>query len=277
MTFRPALPLSGVAGSNFLQRTYDRQLQTFAETPQNQNDRAYFEQALSEPISVDDFLSDRRLLRISLTAFGLAGEETKGGFVRRAFESALDSDDSFLQRINNPDYTRFTNVVRPDAEGNIQLNSAQIQDILTNFERETFEAAVGEIDTDLRLDLNFRSDIDQLVGDNASDSAKAFRLLGSVPVRTLLEGALNLPTEFSQLDVERQAEDLQDRLQTTFGISELSELANPEVIDRVTSRYLAIQSALQGPNSNTPGFAALSLLTGVGSNASANLFLSRFI
>ena len=277
MTFRPALPLSGVAGSNFLQRTYDRQLQTFAETPQNQNDRAYFEQALSEPISVDDFLSDRRLLRISLTAFGLAGEETKGGFVRRAFESALDPDDSFLQRINNPDYTRFTNVVRPDAEGNIQLNSAQIQDILTNFERETFEAAVGEIDTDLRLDLNFRSDIDQLVGDNASDSAKAFRLLGSVPVRTLLEGALNLPTEFSQLDVERQAEDLQDRLQTTFGISELSELANPEVIDRVTSRYLAIQSALQGPNANTPGFAALSLLTGVGSNASANLFLSRFI
>lgn len=277
MTFRPALPLSGVAGSTFLQRTYDRQLQTFAETPQNQNDRAYFEQALSEPISVDDFLSDRRLLRISLTAFGLAGEETKGGFVRRAFESALDPDDSFLQRINNPDYTRFTDVVRPDAEGNIQLNSAQIQDILANFERETFEAAVGEIDTDLRLDLNFRSDIGGLVGDNASDSAKAFRLLGSVPVRTLLEGALNLPTEFSQLDVERQAEDLQDRLRTTFGISELSELANPEVIDRVTSRYLAIQTALQGPNANTPGFAALSLLTGVGSNASENLFLSRFV
>lgn len=277
MVFRPALPLSGVAGANFLQRTYDLQLQTFADSPQVSNDRAYFEQAFSEPISVDDFISDRRLLRISLTAFGLAGEETKGGFVRRAFESALDPDDSFLQRINNPDYTRFTAVVRPDADGNIQLNASQIQDILTDFERESFEAAVGDVDTDLRLDLNFRSDIGRLVSGDASEDAKAFRLLGSVPIRTLLEGALNLPTEFSQLDVERQAEDLQRRLQSAFGISELSELAEPEVTDRVTRRYLAIQSALQGPNANTPGFAALSLLTGVGSNASANLFLSRFI
>ncbi|MEO1028605.1 MAG: DUF1217 domain-containing protein [Pseudomonadota bacterium] len=275
MVFRPALPLTGVAGSNFLQRTLDRQLNTFSNSPAVQNDREYFQNAFSEGISVDDFISDRRLLRIGLTAFGLVGEESKGGFVRRALESQVNPDDSFLQRINNPDYVRFAAEFEP-VDGQITLSAEQVSTILTEFERESFEVAVGDVDTNLRLDLNYRSEIARLAGDGASDEAIAFRLLGSVPIRTVFEGALNLPTEFSQLDVERQADDLQERIKTTFGVSSLSELVEPDKIDQVTRRFLAIQAAQQGPNFSTPGFAALSLFTGVGEIASQNLFLSRF-
>ena len=275
MFFRPAIPLTGVAGSNFLQRTLDRQLATFSNSPAVANDREYFQNAFSEPISVDDFIADRRLLRISLTAFGLVGEENKGGFVRRALESQVDPDDNFLRRINNPDYVRFAEEINPQ-DGLITLSPEQIQSIIQGFERESFEVAVGDVDTNLRLDLNYRTEISRLAGDGASDEAIAFRLLGSVPIRTVLEGALGLPTEFSQLDVERQAADLEERIKTTFGVSSLSQLSEPDKIDQVTRRFLAIQAAQQGPNFSTPGFSALSLFTGVGEIASQNLFLSRF-
>lgn len=274
MTFRPAIPLSGVAGYNFLQRTYDRQLETFADSPQIQNDRAYFEERLSSPIAVEDLLSDRRLLRVSLSAFGLAGEETKGGLVRRVLESVSDPDDSLLERLNNPDYVRFAEAFQPDANGNISIPSEDLPAISAQFEIELFEVAVGDVDSDQRLSLNYQSSISTIVGTDSSDAAILFRLLGDAPVRELLEGALNLPDAFSSLSIDRQAEELQEQLQSKFGISDLNDLTSPENIDRVVTRFHAIQSALRGPDSLTPGAVALTLLTGIGADGSQNLFLS---
>jgi hypothetical protein len=276
MAFRPALPLSGVAGYNFLQSTYDKQLNTFAGSPEIQNDRAYLEERLTTSIPVEDLLGDRRLLRISLTAFGLAGEETKGGLVRRVLESVSDPDDSLLERLNNPDYVRFAEAFEPDADGNISISSDVLSGISAEFETELFEAAVGEVDADQRLSLNYQSDIEGLVGTDSSDDAILFRLLGNVPVRRLLEGALNLPEAVRTLPIERQAEVFQEQLQSKLGISDISDLASPENIDKAITRFHAIQSARQGPNSLTPGAVALTLLTGIGTNASKNLFLSRF-
>ncbi|MEM9670133.1 MAG: DUF1217 domain-containing protein [Pseudomonadota bacterium] len=276
MVFVPAIPFSGVAGFNFLQATYDRQLDTFSNSPQIRNDVEYAQGRLAEPISVDDFISDRRLLRVTLTAFGLAGEETKGGFVRRVFESASDPDDNFLQRINNPDYVRFSEAIG-ERDGQISLSADAVTEILQNFEIQSFEAAVGNVDVDQRISLNYQSDISELVTDGASDEAVLFRLLGNVPVRELLETALGLPESIRQLDIDQQADILDTRLRSTLGISDLQELAEPENVDRVIQRFLAIQGINNGPSPFTPGAVALTLLTGVGSSGSQNLFLSRFI
>lgn len=275
MVFRPAIPLSGVAGYNFLQSTYDKQLRAFAQSPQIQNDRNYFQERLAEPITVEDLLSDRRLLRISLSAFGLSGEETKGGLVRRVLESFSDPDDSLLERLNNTNYTQFAEVFAPNEDGNIFIPSSVLDQLSGQFETELFEAAVGDVDADQRLTLNYQSDIANLLGENSSDTAILFRLLGNVPVRRVLEGALNLPETLRTLPIDRQAEVLQQQLQSRLGISDLKDLASPENINRVITRFHAIQSAAQGPNSLTPGAIALTLLTGIGNNASQNIFLSR--
>ena len=72
MVFQPVIPLSGFGGWNFLQSTYDSQLQTFSNSAQIKNDIDYFTEKFAEPMAVEDFLSDQRLRRISMTAFGLA-------------------------------------------------------------------------------------------------------------------------------------------------------------------------------------------------------------
>ena len=107
MVFQPVIPLSGFGGWNFLQSTYDAQLQTYSNSPQIKNDIDYFTEKFAEPMAVEDFLSDPRLRRISMTAFGLAGEEWKTGYVRTILDEVQDPASTFLARLNNPQYDAF--------------------------------------------------------------------------------------------------------------------------------------------------------------------------
>ncbi len=276
--FQPAIPLPGYGGWKFLQSTYDKQIQTFSDIPQVRNDREYLMEKLSQPIAVEDFLDDRRLLRITLTSFDLGGEEWKRGFVDKVLTEVSDPDSEFLARLNNPEYTKFSEALAP-SDGLITLSPQALSDIAEQFETASFRAAVGEVDSNMRLSLNYQSKINELVGTGSSDKAILFRLLGSVPVRTVLEKALNLPSSMRSLPLERQADILQERLQSRLGINDLSDLKSPDGIEEVIQRFHAMEAISQGPSSLTPGSVALALLNnniGFGSGASQNLFLSGF-
>ena len=277
MTFQPVLPLSGFAGWNFLQETYDKQLETYSASPQIQRDIDYFKEKVAQPISVEDFVSDPRLRRISLTAFGLSGEEWKTGYIRNILEQVQDPDSTFLQRLNNPQYTSYAEAFEP-ANGQINLISSEIDTIAARFAAESFELAVGQQDDTMRLSLNFQDGIGELVTEGSTDEAVLFKLLGSTPIRTVLETALGIPANLSQLDVDRQAEFLDDRLKSQFGISSVQELKDPDVIDKVLQRYQILAGINQNLSTTSSASTALVLLgnaaSGFGALASQNLFLS---
>jgi hypothetical protein len=274
--FRPVIPASGFSGWNFLQSTYDRQLASHSNSTSIENDRNNMLEKLSNPIDIETLLDDRRLLGSVLSSFNLEGEEWKRGFIDKVLTEASDPDSTFLARLNNPAYTKFAEAFKP-TNGMISLSADQLVNLSQNFNRETFETAVGDVDNSMRLALNFQSDISELIGENSSNEANLYRLLGSVPVRTVLETATGLPTDIRSLTLEKQAELLQDRLSSQFGVNDLQDLRQPEFIDKVVLRFQAIESINQGPSASTPGSTALTLLQGIGSNASRNLFLSGLL
>ena len=272
--FQPIIPLSGNSGWNFLQATYSRQLESFSKSPEIRNDRDYMLEKLSDPMTLDDFMADKRLVRVTMTAFGLAGEEWKGGFIRKALEEVTDPESTFLPRLNNAKYTAFAESLAP-IDGKIIMSSSELAKIAVNFESASFQAAVGEVDDNMRLALNYQSEIGDLVGTNSSDKTILYRILGDVPVRSVLESALNLPSSMSSLDVDRQADILNDKLSSVLGINDLSDLTSPEMMDKVIQRFHVMQTIENGSTSYSPASAALTLLSsGVGSQASQNLFLS---
>jgi hypothetical protein len=272
--FQPAIPLSGIAGWKFLQSTYTRQLESYSDSPQIRNDRDYMLEKLSEPMSIDDLMADKRLLRVTMTAFGLAGEEWKGGFIRKALEEVADPESTFLARLNNTKYTNFAEALSP-VDGKIIMSSSELAKIAVNFEAESFQTAVGEIDDSMRLALNYQSEISEMVGTDSSDKTILYRILGDVPVRTVMETAFNLPDGLSRLDLDRQAEILEKQITSVLGISDLSDLRKPEVTEKMINRFLAMETIENGSASYSPASAALTLLSsGVGSQASENLFLS---
>lgn len=273
--FQPAIPLPGYGGWKFLQSTYNRQLENFADAPQVKNDRAYLEEKLSEPMAVEDFLNDRRLLRISLTAFDLGGEEWKRGYIGKVLEEVGDPESSFLTRLNNASYTEFAETFAPE-EGQISISADTLAQLADQYETAAFKLAVGEVDNNMRLSLNYQTRIVDLVGSGANETTVLYRILGDVPVRTVLESALNLPSEMQKLDIEDQARMLKDRLGSALGIHDLTDLTKLDRIDRVLERFHVMETVNNGTiDPTTPGAAALTLLGNtLGSTASQNLFLS---
>lgn len=275
--FQPAIPVSGYGGWKFLQSTYSRQLENFADTSQVRNDRDYLTSRLSEPISREDFLDDRRLLRIAMTSFDLGGEEWKRGYIDKVLSEVTDPDSTFLARLNNSAYTAFAEAFAPDEEGMISLTGEQLTTLADNYETAAFKLAVGEVDDNMRLSLNYQSRIVDIVATASSDQTILYRMLGDVPVRTVIEGALNLPGEFSKLDLDQQANMLKDKLSSQLGINDLQTLTDPARIDRMLERFHVMETVRNGTiDSLTPGATALTLLGNMGSSASQNLFLSMF-
>lgn len=274
--FQPVIPLSGNSGWKFLQATYDRQLQTLSDTAQMKADRAYLADKLSKPIKTEEFLADKRLMRVALTAFDLGGEEWKRGFVGKVLKEVADPDSTFLARLNNSNYTAFAGAFKPK-DGVITVTPEAIATMSADFDASSFEAAVGEVDDSMRLALNYQAEIEGLMGNGSSETTILYRLLGSVPVRTVLETALNLPTDIRALPIEKQAELLKKGLQTKLGLTDVKDLAVPEKVDFVIKRFHALQAVNAGLSSYSPGANALTLLNGgasLGGQGGINLLLS---
>ncbi|WP_290481957.1 DUF1217 domain-containing protein [Hyphomonas sp. UBA3201] len=276
MVYQPVIPLTGYGGWKFLESTFDKQFEGFTDSASVRNDREYFQEKMSSPVAIEDFLSDRRLLRISLTSFDLGGEEWKVGFLRHMMEEQADPDSSFLKRLNSPAYTAFATTFTV-TDGKISLSQDTIASLADDFERAAFRSAVGNVDNNMKLSLNYEAKVGDLVREGSSDEANLYRLLGDVPTRTVLETALNLPTSWQQLDVDQQADILKERVLSVFSISKITDLANEDVMDKVLQRFHTMDSIANGQSSLSSGSVALTLLNnaaGFGSTASQNLFLS---
>jgi len=278
MAFVPALPSGGVAGWKILTATYDRQLQSFSKSPQVRSDRDYLVGKMSEPISVEAFLKDTRLVRTAMMAFDLTGEEWKKGLIRKVLTEAADPQSNFLDRLSNPKYSAMASMLSPNPDGMIVLDPEKAAALGVRFESNAFEVAVGNVDDAMRLALNFRSEISELAKEGSSDRTIAFRLMSDIPMFTVLKTTLNLPTSVSKLPVDRQAALIENNLKKALGISKLSELSDPPVTEKLIVRFHAMKSMSDTASAATPASAALTLLSGsgfgFGAGAVENLFRS---
>lgn len=274
--FQPVIPMTGNTGWKFLQSTYDRQLKSYADSPQIKADRAYLEEKFSKPVALDDFMKDSRLLRVAMTSFDLGGEEWKRGFISKVLNEAADPESTFLARLNNAQYTAFAKAFTP-VGGKISIEPDALQSIGDAFEKASFETAVGDVDESMRLALNYQSDISRLVGEGSSETAVLYRLLGDVPVRTVLETATGLPSSIRNLPIERQAEMLKSALQKNFGITDVHDLSVDAKVEKVIQRFHAMESIGSGSTTYSGASAALTLLNGgagLGGQGGINLLLS---
>lgn len=278
MTYQPVIPLGGIAGWRFLQRTESAQRQTFADTAQMRREIAYFQANISEADTASKLVADPILLKIALGAFGLGDEASKKALIRKVLEDGTETAGAIATRFVDPRYREISAAFGyGDAKGPQVGDADFIQDIVGRYKVRSFEEAVGAVDNTMRLALNFDRSVVSVAGSASREDAKWARILGDVPLRTVVEGALGLPSAFSQLDLDVQIETLKSKFSRTFG-GDVSRLTDPETRDAVLRRYFALEQAKQGPSAFTPGAAALALLQGgegLGPLASVNLFQSR--
>ncbi|MEM9059278.1 MAG: DUF1217 domain-containing protein [Pseudomonadota bacterium] len=258
----------------------DRQLELFNKSPDIQREIDYFLENAGNVNSVDDLMGDRRLLSVVLGAFGLDEDLNKGAFIRKVIEEGTFDDRSFANRLVDPAYREMSAFLGFGDVGGLLVFESTRLNLVDQYRERQFELSVGEVDLDLRLALNFKREAAEIVSSGLNDRTIWLRLLGSPPLREVVETSLSLPQEFGLIDLDQQVDEVISRARRFFDVSSPSELVGAGKRDAMIDRFLLNQQVRSGSiGATTRGSAALSLLqaSGVGSGAQANLFASSFI
>jgi hypothetical protein len=260
MTFQPVLPLGGYVGWRFLDRTLDAQQATFAKSPPITRATDYFRENISKIQTAQDLVNDRRLLSVALGAFGLDEDINNRFFIQKILQDGTINDAALANRLADNRYAEFSRTFgfgdRPLPRTSLPSFASEIID---RYEKRQFERAVGAQDNDLRLSLNLRSSLPDILDRNRSDNAQWFAMMGNAPLRRVFETALGLPQSIASIDIDQQRDIFRSRARSVFGSESFANFADPAQQERLVRLFLIRAEAAQIGN-GLGASAALTLL-----------------
>lgn len=255
-----ALPLSGFSGWILLKRTLPAQQLALLKSPAVARDAEYFRKNIAKVRSADDLLADRRLLNISLTAFGLESDLPANAFIKKLLTDGSDERSDLANRLADKRYLTFTETFGLDDAGPAATQSQGFaEELLERYFTQKFEAAVGEQQPAFRLALNAEREVAALARRELSETAKWFTMMGNTPLRQVFETALSLPSGFGRLDLDQQLKVFRSRAKSVLGIESFDQFSEPKQMQKLVTSYLTKQS-LGGSGQMSPSQAALQIL-----------------
>jgi hypothetical protein len=239
MSFSPVLAGSGLTGWMFLRRTLDSQQASFARSPVLQRDADHFRARIGEVRNADDLLSDRRMLRVALGAFGLDDDLPNRAFIRRVLSDNPANRDALVNRLADKRYLGFSQAFGLWSGTGAQTGQTGFADrILEAYRTRQFEQAVGNQDEAMRLVLNARRELGELANRNSAPDTAWFNLMGSPPLRRVMETALGLPRAVATLDIDQQLGIFRAKARAAFGNGEIAQFSDPERMEALIRRFL---------------------------------------
>lgn len=261
MTFQPVAPFGGLTGWAFLNRTLDNQQDAFRKSPEIARDADYFRDRIGAVTSAEALVSDRRLLRVALGAFGLDADIDNRFFIRKVLEDGTLDPEALSNKLADKRYLEFS---RAFGFGDFAIPLSQTpgfaERTVAAFETRQFEIAVGDADPNMRLALGLSRDLGQIAARPSADTTLWLTVLGSPPLRAVFETAFGLPTGFGAIDLDRQVEVLRERARQAFGAGTVSQFSDPERIEALARRFLIRADIQAGVSQGAPGSVALQLL-----------------
>ncbi|WP_204112714.1 DUF1217 domain-containing protein [Shimia biformata] len=216
-------------------------MQTMSADPVLQRDTTYFRNKIGSITSARDLVADRRLLTVALGAFGLADDINSKAFVERILTDGTAGPEALANRLTDKRYRAISDAFGFGPFAIPQTaRSGFADDIIARFERQNFETAVGDVDEAMRLALNAEREIEEIARADTSADAKWFTLMGSPPLRKVMETALGLPGSFGKLDIDRQLTVFREKSDKILGAGEVADLASADGIKKLVQRFLTM-------------------------------------
>lgn len=267
--YQPVVPQGGLAGWRFLSRTLEGQKEAFEKTSSAQRDIDYFRENVAKVTSAEDLVSDRRLLDVALTAFGLEDDLPNKFFIRKVLEGDPSSKEALAGKLADKRYAALSDAFGFWKETGPNTSTAGFADgMLARFSEMSFEQAVGEAAPELRLALSLERELGAVIDGTTSNNARWFAIMGNGPLREIFENAFGLSSSFGALDIDRQLDELKAKSRAMFGTDEVADLLSEENIEDLRNTYLLRAE----PTASTATSPALQILTG--SSSSGNSILS---
>ena len=256
------MPLSGFSGWSFLKRTMARQQVAQQAAPAQQRDEAYFRGKIGKVTTAEQLVSDKRLLRIALTAFGLEGDLNSTAFIRKVLEGGTLKEGSLANKLADKQYQKISSAF---GFGDYSVPRTKIStfpdEILSAFRARSFETAVGDQNNTYRLALNAEREVAAVAAGSSSDNAKWYTILGNQPLREVFQTALGLPKSFASIDIDQQLSVLKTRTQAAFGAETVTQFKDPARMEALVRRYITRAEMQDQGAASSSSAIALQLLS----------------
>lgn len=261
MTFQPIVLGSSYAGWKFLERTKEDQQEVFNASVQMKRDTKYFRENIASVKSAEDLVADRRLLSVALSAFGLSEDIGNTFFIKKVLTDGSSSDEALANRLSDKRYLALSKVF---GFGDLPVSNTQLSDfpdrIISAFQTQQFEVAVGNQNENMRLALGVERELGALQAKEQSDDSSWFMVMGTPTLRQVFSEALGVPTSIGSLDLDRQLIEFRERAERIFGDGEVAQFSDPEKQEKLLRRFLVRAETSAGLSATSSGAIALALL-----------------
>lgn len=237
--FQPIIPVVGLAGWRFLQKTYDTQFEAFSRSTELKRDTEYFKEKIGSITSAQELVSDRQLLTVALGAFGLQDDINNRYFIQKVLEEGTTSDDSLANRFSDTRYLDFSEAFGFGPSEFLKVGEPDfVEAIISRFQANGFEVATGEQDDSMRIALYAQRELALIAEKESSTDAKWFTVLGDPPMRQLFEKALGLPTSIGLIDIDQQLKVFKDRASSVFGSDSFDQFLDEDARQDVLTKFI---------------------------------------
>jgi hypothetical protein len=268
MTYSPAIPLGGYAGWAYLKRTMTAQTKAFNSAPDIKSDEEYFRSKIGNVTTAEQLVSDRRLLKVALGAFGLDADIDNKFFIQKVLQDGTLKTGTLANKLADKQYQKMSSAF---GFGDYTIPSTKISTfpdkIIDAYRARQFESAIGDQSEDLRLALNVQRELPAIAGKStASENTMWFTILGSAPLRKVFEKALGLPSSIGTLDLDQQLSAFKAKASIQLGSSAVSQFTDPTKVEGLVRRFL-VRSEAETYAKSGSGNAALQIMQQVVANS----------
>ena len=240
MSFTPAIPVGGYAGWAFLKRTMPAQTAAFVGSSGIKRDEDYFRAKIGKIDTAEQLVSDRRLMRVALGAFGLDSDINNQFFIRKVLEEGTLKTGTLANRLADKQYQKLSAAF---GFGDFATPSTKISTfadkILAAYQARQFEVAVGAQNPDMRLALNLQRELPAIANKSGStETAKWFTVMGNAGLRRVFEKALGLPAGLGALDLDQQLGTFKEKARAQLGSDAMAQFSDPAAVDGLLRRFL---------------------------------------
>jgi hypothetical protein len=226
------------------------------------DESTYFSDTVQSLTSVNDLLSNSRLVKYMLTSFGLDPAKVSSDTLKQVFMSDLTDSNSFANKQSDPRYAELAASFNFDTNGKVKnmdgtslMSRRALLEAQDSYNHQTLEEEEGNDSTGVRLALYFQR--------LAPTISSAYDILADSALLQFFKTTYQLPDGFSSLDITVQADKVNKYMT-------LTDLKDPTKLNTIINRFTAMYD-LENSVSDT---SSASLLSGSSGGISANTLLS---
>lgn len=176
--------------------------------------------------SIDDFMSNDRVYSYVMKAFGLEDMAYAKAFIRRVLTEGIDDADSMANRLTDTRFRDLAETFNFARYGATAMTFSRTrQGVVDRYLNQTLEIEAGNSNEGVRLALYFSR--------KAASVTNTYSLMGDRALLKVTQIALGLSASTSALDIERQKEMIDKRL-------DIEDLKDPAKLEKFLTRFAVL-------------------------------------